>query len=231
MDTNMIHINRIWWEIANTIRLSHFISSGVTPYVEEQLTLAVKWTRRKVVLSCVDRADSQGALEHPQGPMLSCWASLPAPSCNMSTFWTWAGRGASSQPGCVPELWSLKDHVTWSCPGGPRSDRINISLSLLWRVLADRGTQAGKMSPRSFPALTKSPLRGLCLWLGALGVTFGCFLDVCLLPYLSSYPPPTFLLSQVMVGNLLSTSPVNIGWRIGWGTSLVHRSSCLTVSC
>jgi hypothetical protein len=34
-----------------------------------------------------------------------------------------------------------------------------------------------------------------------------------------------------MVGNLLSTSPVNIGWRIGWGTSLVHRSSCLTVSC
>lgn len=45
----------------------------------------------------------------------------------------------------LPELWSLKYHVSWYCLGGPGSDRINISLSLLWLVLAERGTQAGQI--------------------------------------------------------------------------------------
>ena len=89
MDTNMIHINRIWWEIANTIRLSHFISSGVTPYTEEQLTLVVMrngWEVVDACLPCKGRAGSQGTLEHSGGLMLDFWVLLPVPSCYMSTF-------------------------------------------------------------------------------------------------------------------------------------------------
>lgn len=41
MDTSMMHINIIWWEIANTIRPSHFISTGVTTHTEEQLAWAM----------------------------------------------------------------------------------------------------------------------------------------------------------------------------------------------
>lgn len=36
MDTSMMHINITWWEIANTIRPSHFISTRVTTPTEEQ---------------------------------------------------------------------------------------------------------------------------------------------------------------------------------------------------
>lgn len=146
MDTNMIHINRIWWEIANTIRLSHFISSGVTPYTEEQLTLVVMrngWEAVDAWLSRKGRAGSQGTLEHSGGLMLDFWVLLPVPSCYMSTFGLGQEFFLHSQT-VLPELWSLKYHVTWSCLGGPRSDRINISWSLLWQVLAGRGTQAGK---------------------------------------------------------------------------------------
>lgn len=41
MDTSMMHINIIWWEIANTIRPSDFISTGVTTHTEEQLARAM----------------------------------------------------------------------------------------------------------------------------------------------------------------------------------------------
>lgn len=47
MDTSMMHINIIWWEIANTIRPSHFISTGVTTHTEEQLTRATAESERK----------------------------------------------------------------------------------------------------------------------------------------------------------------------------------------
>lgn len=145
MDTNMIHINRIWWAIANTIRPSHFISSGVTPYAEEQLTLVVK--KSKVESSgCLSVLHREGRLlgaqEHSWSPTLSFWTLLSVLSCNVSTFWIWAGKEdfLLHSQAVVPELWSLKYHVTWSCLGGPRSDRINILLFLPWWVLAARGT-------------------------------------------------------------------------------------------
>lgn len=170
MDTNMIHINRIWWEIANTIRLSHFISSGVTLYAEEQLTLAS--TRNKMESGrCLSILHGQ---EGSQGPwnLHGVLRSVSEPHFLFPPV-TWApfGFGPGEEfllhsQAMLPELWSLKYHVTWSCLGGPRSDRINISLSLLWRVLVERVTQAGKMSPGPFLTLSSSFPIDLCRWLG-----------------------------------------------------------------
>lgn len=47
MGTSMMHINIIWWEIANTIRTSHFISTGVTTHTEEQLTWVMAGSEHK----------------------------------------------------------------------------------------------------------------------------------------------------------------------------------------
>lgn len=138
-------------------------------------------------------------VQAPQGP----WSTHGVP-CSVSEPHflflpvTWApfefGLGEEfllCSQAVLAELWSLKYHVTWSCLGGPRSDRINISLSLLWRVLVEWGTQAGRMSPGPFPTLISSLLTGLCLWLGAPGVTFGCFglPEVFHLSSFSSCPP------------------------------------------
>lgn len=125
MDTNMIHINRIWWEIANTIRLSHFISSGVTPYTEEQLMLVVMrngWEVVDACLPCKGRAGSQGTLEHSG----SHARFLSPTSCSLllhDTFGLGQEFFLHSQT-VLPELWSLKYHVTWFCLGGPRSDKL-----------------------------------------------------------------------------------------------------------
>lgn len=137
-----------------------------------------------------------GDLGESMGPLL-----LPSlhfiPSCRTSSTWTRAGRGAcSSQPAHVLELWSLKDHVTQSCPCSLGSDRINISLSSLWWVLAKRGTQTGKMSPGPFPTLlAASSPRDLAFgWVPMSNIWLLCFPRGLSLSF-SSCPLSSFSLS------------------------------------
>lgn len=152
----MIHINRIWWEIANTIRLSHFISSGVTPYAEEQLTLVVM--KNKVENGrCLSIQHRQSRLPGGpgtfMGPMLSFWAPLPVPPVTWAPFGFGLGEEFLLHSQAVLlDLWSLKCHMTWYCMGGPRSDRINILLFLLWWVLVKKGDTGRENVPRALPS-------------------------------------------------------------------------------
>lgn len=93
-----------------------------------------------------------------------------------------------------------------------------------------RGGNTGRgMSPGPFPTLSSSFLIVLCLWLGALGGAFGCFVlsEVPWLSILLFLLTPCFSpFTQAMGGNLLTVSLVDIAW----GTSGVHTQSWLIVS-
>lgn len=84
--------------------------------------------------------------------------------------------------------------MTPPCPCGLTSDRINISLSFLCWVLAERG----KMSPGPAPALTVSSLRGLAFgWVPTSNIWLLCFPR--------GLSPPLFLfLPSVLLSSLLS---------------------------
>lgn len=95
--------------------------------------------------------------------------------------------------------------------------------------------QAEKVSPGPLPSLSSSFLTGLCLWPGALAVTFGCFglpPEVSPPSVLLFLPSPPFSpLTRVMVGNLLTKSLRDICRCSVWGTSVLHAQAWLTASC
>lgn len=108
--------------------------------------------------------------------------------------------------------------MTPPCPCGLTSDRINISLSFLCWVLAERG----KMSPGPAPALTVSSLRGLAFgWVPTSNIWLLCFPR--------GLSPPVFLfLPSVLLSSLLSHGGKPLVYFCSeggvWETSAVHRS-------